>query len=196
MIELLPALALFAFVSSATPGPNNLMLMASGANFGFKPTLPHMIGVAFGFTVMVILVGMGIMALFELYPITYDLLRIFSVGYLLYLAFKIAAANKQFDEDNTRAKPFTFWQAVLFQWVNPKAWSMALTALSVYAPSREIEAVFFVAIIFGLINFPTISVWVVTGQKIKLYLKEPKRLSWFNRIMALLLVGSLYPMFM
>lgn len=191
--EILTALAIFAFVSSITPGPNNLMLMNSGANYGFKRTLPHALGVGIGFTVMVALVGLGIMQLFDIFPISYQILKVLSIVYLLYLAGKIAMSNSSIETDNSNAKPFTFVQAAMFQWVNPKAWTMALTAISVYAPTKSLGAVLFVSLVFGLVNFPCISGWVVLGQKMQVFLTNKKRLRVFNGSMAALLVLSLYP---
>jgi len=191
--EMLTALAIFAFVSSITPGPNNLMLMNSGANYGFKRTLPHALGVGIGFTVMVALVGLGIMQLFDIFPISYQILKVLSIVYLLYLAGKIAMSNSSIETDNSNAKPFTFVQAAMFQWVNPKAWTMALTAISVYAPTKSLGAVLFVSLAFGLVNFPCISGWVVLGQKMQVFLTNKKRLRIFNGSMAALLVLSLYP---
>jgi threonine/homoserine/homoserine lactone efflux protein len=191
--EILTALAIFAFVSSITPGPNNLMLMNSGANFGFKQTLPHALGVGIGFTIMVALVGLGIMQLFDIFPISYQILKVLSVVYLLYLAAKIAMSDSSIETSNSNAKPFTFVQAAMFQWVNPKAWTMALTAISVYAPTKSLAAVLFVALVFGLVNFPCISSWVVLGEKMQVFLTNKKRLRIFNGSMAALLVCSLYP---
>ena len=191
--EIITALMLFAFVSSITPGPNNLMLMASGANFGFKQTVPHMLGVGIGFTLMVVLVGLGIMQLFDIYPLSYDILKVLSVLYLLYLAYKIGSSTASIEGELSKAKPITFLQAVMFQWVNPKAWTMSLTAISVYAPSKSISAVLLVAAVFGAINLPCISSWTVLGQKMQTYLTNNKRLKTFNFTMASLLVLSLYP---
>lgn len=191
--ELLAALAAFAFVSSITPGPNNLMLMASGANYGYTRTIPHMLGVALGFTLMVTLVGIGLMQVFDRYPVTYDLLRVFSVLYLLYLAWRIATAAAPHAGEPARGRPFTFLQAAAFQWVNPKAWTMALTAISVYAPSHSLYASVLVAGVFGAVNLPCINVWTVLGIQLRRLLNNPMRLRVFNIGMALLLVGSLYP---
>ena len=191
--ELLTGLALFALVSSLTPGPNNLMLMASGANFGFRLTIPHMLGVSLGFTLMVLLVGLGLAQLFQLYPASYTVLKIVSVFYLLFLAWKIATAGKPDENIGISGRPFTFIQAALFQWVNPKAWTMALTALSVYSPSQNINSVALVAMVFGAINLPCVSCWTLLGQQIQGLLSSPKRLAAFNVSMALILVLSLYP---
>jgi len=194
-LEILLGLMLFAFASSITPGPNNLMLMTSGVNFGFARTLPHMLGVSLGFVLMAILVGLGVMQLFDAYPVTYEILKVLSVLYMLYLAYKIANSSGNMNSKKPRSTPMSFLQAVMFQWVNPKAWTMALTAISVYAPSKNLYAVVVVSVIFGLVNFPCITCWVTLGTKIKHLLTQPKRLKIFNYTMAILLVLSLYPIF-
>ncbi|KZX58254.1 lysine transporter LysE [Halioglobus sp. HI00S01] len=197
--ELFAGLAMFSFVSSITPGPNNLMLMASGANFGLARTLPHMAGVALGFTGMVVLVGLGLLGLFDAYPVSYDVLKVCSIAYLLYLAWKIATASSNpagEESEESTGTPMTFVQAVLFQWVNPKAWTMALTALSVYAPDQSLLAVLLVAAVFGAINLPCISVWTLAGLQLQRVLTSRRRLVAFNVSMALLLVVSLYPVFL
>lgn len=191
-IELLSAFVAFAFVSSITPGPNNLMLMASGANFGFRRTIPHMLGIGIGFTLMIVLVGIGLMTLFDLYPVSYTALKAGSVVYLLWLAWKIANASEP-GAGKAGGTPMTFLQAAAFQWVNPKAWAMALTAISVYAPTRDMSAVVLVALIFGLVNLPSVSIWTVLGQKIRVILTNAARLRSFNITMAVLLVATLFP---
>ncbi len=190
--DILTALVLFALVSSITPGPNNMMLLASGANFGFRRTIPHMLGISIGHMIMVILVGIGLMQVFDLYPVSHTILKVASVGYLLYLAWKIANAAAP-DTNDSKAKPFSFLQAALFQWVNPKAWSMALTAITLYAPDRSLIGVASVAFIFAMTNFPSITTWTVLGTKIRHLLSNPLRLRAFNVTMAVLLVVSLYP---
>lgn len=192
-MELLTALVMFTLVSSITPGPNNMMLMASGANFGLMRTIPHMLGVGIGFTLMVVLVGIGIMQLFDLYPLSYDILRLISVVYLLYLAYKIATASSPSAEADRTSKPISFIQAALFQWVNPKAWTMALTAISIYAPSRDLNSVLLVALAFAIVSIPSIGAWAVLGKQMQRLLTSVNRLRVFNGVMALLLVGSLYP---
>ncbi len=190
--ETLSALALFAFVTSVTPGPNNLMLMASGANFGFRRTIPHMLGVALGFVLMAFLVGVGLAGLFQTYPVAVTVLEVASVAYMLWLAWKIAHAAAPKEREAT-GNPITFLQAVAFQWVNPKAWAMALTAVTVYAPERSLGAVALVAAVFGAINLPSVSVWTVLGQQVRRVLTTGRRLVAFNWTMAGLLVASLAP---
>jgi threonine/homoserine/homoserine lactone efflux protein len=191
-METLPALALFAFVTSVTPGPNNLMLMASGVNFGFRRTVPHMLGVGIGFVIMAFLVGAGLAGLFQTYPQAVTALEIVSVVYMLWLAWKIAHAAAPRDK-GAGGRPMTFLQAAAFQWVNPKAWAMALTAVTVYAPDRSLWAVALVALIFGAINLPSVSLWTLIGQQLRHILTDERRLTLFNWTMAVLLVLSLAP---
>ncbi|MGX9352890.1 LysE family translocator [Shimia sp. W99] len=190
--DLLAALSLYAFVSSITPGPNNLMLMASGANFGFWRTIPHMLGIGVGFTVMIVLVGVGLMQVFEAFPVSYIVLKVLSVAYLVWLAWKIAHAGAP-EAGQEGGRPLTFLQAALFQWVNPKAWSMALTAITLYAPDRTLWAIGLVAAVFGAINLPSVSCWTLLGQQMQRVLTSPRRLAVFNWSMAGLLLASLYP---
>ena len=124
--SLLSAFVLFAFVSSITPGPNNTMLLASGVNFGFRRSMPHALGISIGFMLLVICVGLGLGEVFKLFPWAYTLLRYVGAAYLLYLAWKIANAGGMSDNPDEHGKPMTFLGAAAFQWVNPKAWIMAL----------------------------------------------------------------------
>ncbi|MEE9389025.1 MAG: LysE family translocator [Paracoccaceae bacterium] len=192
-INQLSALVAFAFVMSATPGPNNLMLMASGANFGWARTLPHMLGIGVGFVIMTLLVGVGLVQVFDIYPMIYSVLKYGSIGFLIYLAAKIANAAPP-GHTYASATPMTFLQAALFQWVNPKAWSMALTAISVYAPQEGgIIGVVTVALAFGLVSFPSNSIWVLLGTQLRRLLNVPWKLRVFNLTAAMLLLASLYP---
>ena len=191
--DLIPALTAFAFVTSITPGPNNLMLMASGANFGFRRTVPHMLGVGIGFVVMVIAVGAGLMGLFEAFPVAHDILKGVSVVYLLWLAWKIATSRPALGDAEAQGTPLTFLQAAAFQWVNPKAWAMALTAVTVYAPDQALISILQVAVIFGAINLPSVGSWTLLGQAMARFLTSPARFRLFNGLMAGLLVASLYP---
>jgi len=191
--ELITALTAFAFVSSITPGPNNLMLLSSGANFGFQRTIPHMMGVGLGFVFMLILVGIGLIKIFETYPMSKEILKIFSIVYLAYLAFKISTAAAPLVEAEHKPSPLTFIQAAMFQWVNPKAWTMALTAISVYSPDRNMETIAIIGLIFGLVNLPSVSLWTILGLKLRRWLTNRARLRIFNYTMAAMLLSSLYP---
>ncbi|WP_407493770.1 LysE family translocator [Pseudooceanicola sp. MF1-13] len=193
-IDLLSALFVFCVVSTITPGPNNLMVMASGANFGYRRTLPHMAGIAVGFAVMTLLVGVGLIQVFTLYPVTHQILTVASVGYLLWLAWKIANAAPPEGKPDTEARPLTALQAALFQWVNPKAWTMAISAITIYAADNSLLAIGIVAGVFGLVCIPCVSIWTVMGQQLRRVLTNPTRLRAFNWTMAALLVASLIPL--
>lgn len=197
-MEILVALVVFAFISSITPGPNNLMLMTSGINFGVRRTVPHMLGVTSGFTLMIAMIGLGLMQLIQAVPGSMMVITILSGLYLLYMAWKIATTDTSQARDDvttSRSKPFTFVQAALFQWVNPKAWTMALTAISAYAPkSQGWIGVLMVAGVFGIVNLPATGTWAVMGSKMRRFLGDPMRMKTFNIIAASLLVASLYPM--
>ena len=193
LLDILPALALFAFVSSITPGPNNLMLMASGANFGFRRSIPHMLGISGGFMVMLILAGLGLGRLFAQFPVSFTVLQILSIAYMLMLAWRIAHAAPVNKQARTTA-PMTFWQAAAFQWVNPKSWAMALTTITVYIAEAGGLMLLVAALIFALVNLPAVTLWTVLGQQMARVLTNPARLQMFNRTMAVLLIASLYPL--
>jgi threonine/homoserine/homoserine lactone efflux protein len=191
-LDLLFALALFCAGTLFTPGPNNLMLMASGANFGLRRSIPHLLGVALGFPLMIIPVGLGVMQLFDLWPLSYTILKIASVIYILYLGWKIAnsAPPKEVTSD---AKPLTFLQAAAFQWVNPKAWSMALGAITLYAPGRDLMAILWVSGLFTAIGMISATTWTTLGTGVRRLLSDTRKLRVFNWIMATLLIASMIP---
>ncbi len=190
--QLFFALLGFAFVTSVTPGPNNMMLMASGANFGFRRTIPHMLGISLGHALMVFLVGLGLAGIIHAQPNILIGMKIASVLYMLWLAWKIAQSAAP-GEGKSGARPFNFFQAAAFQWVNPKAWAMALGATSAYAPDASVRAYLIVAVIFACTNLPSVSVWAYAGQKLRAYLSSPARLRAFNWTMSGLLIASLIP---
>ncbi|MGB3554712.1 MAG: LysE family translocator [Jannaschia sp.] len=185
------ALVAFAFVSSITPGPNNLMILASGANFGIARSVPHALGISGGFGLMIVLVGLGLARAFEAVPGLKMGLALVSVAYLLWLAWRIANAATP-ERRAAEGRPMTFLQAAAFQWVNPKAWTMALTAVTLYTASGP-WAVVPVAAVFTIVNLPAISCWLVLGVQMRRFLTSPARLRAFNWTMAALLVASLWP---
>tara|TARA_R110002051_G_scaffold50724_4_gene97931 strand:- start:1691 stop:2290 length:600 start_codon:yes stop_codon:yes gene_type:complete len=187
----------FAFASSITPGPNNLMLMASGANYGLRRTVPHMLGVSIGHAFMVFMIGIVLLRVFEAYPVLNLILKVAGGSYMVWLAWKIANAVPP-EAKQVEGKPFTFLQAAAFQWVNPKAWIMGITAISGYAPDSfgVIGGAAMVAVIFCAVNLPSVTVWAWMGMQLRRWLGTAKRLRTFNVTMALLLVASLYPMLM
>lgn len=196
--EIILAIATFAFVSQISPGPNNFMLMASGMNYGWYRSMPHMLGIGVGFPMMVLLVGLGILQVLELLPYGFLVLKVLSSLYLLYLAWKIAIARPvESGTANANAKPLTFLQAAAFQWVNPKAWAMALTAISLYTPEgRPLASVFLIALVFTCTGSITINTWTLLGQQLRYFLRSPAAFRTFNIVCALALVATLYPIFM
>lgn len=193
-LELLLAFVAFAFVTSVTPGPNNMMLLASGVNFGVRRSVPHMLGISLGFMVLVMAVGFGLGQLFEQFPPLYLILRYAGAAYLIYLAWKIASSGAPDASGKERGKPFTFLQAAAFQWVNPKAWIMAIGAITTYTPQEGfLFNVLVIAALFALVNCPSVGLWTVAGSLLRHWLERPAILRAFNYGMAFLLVASLYP---
>ena len=190
--DLLLALLGFAFVTSVTPGPNNMMLMASGANFGFRRSIPHMFGISLGHALMVFLVGLGLAGMIHAVPGLLTAMKIVAMLYMLWLAWKIAHAATP-NAGRAAGKPFGFVQAAAFQWVNPKAWAMALGATSTYAPDASVQSYLLIAMIFACVNLPSVGFWAYAGQKMRQFLTVPARLRAFNWTMAGLLVASLVP---
>lgn len=193
--DVLLALAIFALVTSVTPGPNNFMLLASGVNFGFRRTVPHMLGISCGFCSLLVGVGLGLGAVLQAFPALHVALKIGGGAYLLYLAWKIAMSRSMAQKTGGGARPLTFLQAASFQWVNPKAWVMAVTAMAVYTnPDRPLLSMMLVAIAFPLINLPSVSIWAGFGMALRGFLADPVRLKWFNIAMGVLLAATLWPM--
>jgi threonine/homoserine/homoserine lactone efflux protein len=193
--DLLLALIVFAFVTSITPGPNNFMLLASGVNFGFRRTIPHMLGIGGGFLSLLLGVGFGLGALLTAYPSLHLALKLAGGAYLLYLAWRIAMSRSLSEKDGNTARPMTFLEAAAFQWVNPKAWVMAVTAMAVYAdPAAPFLSVLVVALAFALVNLPSVSTWAGFGMALRGFLADPVRLKWFNIAMGVALAVSLWPM--
>lgn len=189
------ALLVYAFVTSITPGPNNFMLLASGVNFGFVRTIPHMLGIGAGFFSLLLGVGFGLGAILMAFPSLHTALKITGGAYLLYLAWRIGMSRSLGKEGEAKAKPMTFLQAAAFQWVNPKAWVMAVTAMAVYtSPQARFLSVVLVAVAFALVNLPSVSTWAGFGTALRGFLSEPVRLKWFNIAMGLLLAATLWPM--
>ena len=204
--ETLIAAGLFAVVSSVTPGPNNTMLMASGVNFGFRRSQRHLWGVNLGFTFMLLCVGLGLHSVLDRFPQFYDVLRYVGSAYMLWIAWKLASAKPAVPSESANAdattpaasgqgRPMGFLAAAAFQWVNPKAWVMAVTCMSTYlAPTAGMAQVALLAGVFMVLGAPCSAFWVGFGQAMRGLLQDPLRLRIFNISMALALVASLYPM--
>jgi threonine/homoserine/homoserine lactone efflux protein len=193
--DTLLALVLFATITSITPGPNNMMLFASGVNFGLRRTVPHMLGISCGFLVLLLAVGFGLGAVLTTVPVLFTALKFIGGAYLLWIAYKIGTSRKLAEKGETGAKPMTFLAAAAFQWVNPKAWVMAVTAMATYTNEAHFFAtVLIVGGVFAAINLPNVSIWAGFGSVLRQWLSDPVRLKWFNITMAVLLVASLWPM--
>jgi len=192
--DLLWALLVFVVVTLFTPGPNNAMLMASGLNFGFRRGLPHLWGVALGFAVMVLAVGLGLGAMFAAYPAVYTVLKYAGAAYLLYLAWQIATAGPIEEGGEARGRPITFLEAAAFQWLNPKGWVMAVGAVSAYAGVAVFPVnVALMAFLFGSLGILSSATWLGFGTGLKQMLASPRAVRAVNIVMALLLVASLWP---
>lgn len=190
--SVLLAYCAFMLVSSITPGPNNTMLLASGVNFGLRRTVPHLFGVCIGMVVMMTVVGLGLGSVFTAVPWTWNVLRVAATIYLVWLAWKLATAGGLQDREVTR--PMSFLRAAAFQWVNPKAWVMAVGACSAYAlhPDVWINAAL-MAVLCAVVNLPSITTWAAFGAGLRRWLGNPRVLRVFNVTMALLLLASLWP---
>lgn len=187
--DALAALTIFVAASAFTPGPNNMLLMTAGVNFGIVRTLPHLAGVLVGFPLMVLLVGFGLAGLFHSWPPAMPILKVAGIAYTLWLAAKVARAGAP-HETGRATQPMTFIGAVIFQWVNVKAWTMALTGMALFAPDQSVASVLKVTAAFAIIGVGSASSWLIAGRALRRWLDDPVRLRAFNWTMALLLVGS------
>lgn len=188
------ALLVYALVTSITPGPNNLMLLASGVNFGFVRTIPHALGIGGGFLTLLLGVGLGLGALLAAFPSLHLVLKIAGGAYLLYLAWRIAISRSMGD-GAAGGRPMTFLEAAAFQWVNPKAWVMAVSAMAIYTnPASPFVSMLIVAFAFAAVNLPSVSTWAGFGTALRGFLADPMRLKWFNIGMGVLLAATLWPM--
>jgi len=194
-LTMLVSIFMFSFATSMTPGPNNIMLLSSGLTFGYRKTIPHILGVVIGFPLMTIFVGLGLGKFFEYYPMAFTILKGVGMLYLVWLAWQIAKSSPQFKEHDENAQPLRFMPIVLFQWVNPKNWIKIVTAMSVYVTSLENAIVQIVVITF--VFFTTVlmsaNTWAVGGLILKKLIKSDVGIKRFNTIMAIALVASMAP---
>jgi threonine/homoserine/homoserine lactone efflux protein len=188
------ALLVFVVVTLVTPGPNNTMLMTTGLNFGFRRGLPHLLGVSFGFGVMVLAIGLGLGALFQAYPAVYLVLKYAGALYLLYLAWQIANASAMAEGSDAHGRPISFVEAVAFQWLNPKGWVIAVGAASAYASVAAFPLnMLLISMLFGSLGILSGATWLGFGTALKGLLTSPRAVRAVNITMALLLVASLWP---
>ena len=193
-MELVLPIFLFAFAAAITPGPNNIMIMASGLNFGTARSLPHLLGICIGFPVMIVLIGTGFGIVFQTYPFIHEVIKVVGIFYLVYLAWRIANAGNN-SQTAKPGKPFTFLQSAFFQWVNPKAWIMASSAIAAYTSMGQdiFLEVLLIAFIFFLVAFPSAGSWLIFGASMQRFLRKPAYQNAFNVSMALLLIVSIIP---
>ncbi len=190
------ALCILSFTAAFTPGPNNALVPASGAHFGFRRTLPHVLGISLGFPVMIFIVGLFLGQLFQSSLFLREALRWIGVGLLLYVANKIATAGGLGSSTGER-RLFRFHEAALFQWVNPKGWSMAIAITSQFAtPDAPMQTAIIIAAVFVFFGLASASTWAVLGVSLQRFLETENHLKWFNRVMALLIAGCVVFLFL
>jgi len=192
--DLLLPLCTFATITTITPGPNNTMMLASGLNYGFTRSLPHLFGICCGFAFMIFATGLGLHAVFDQVPMLQVILKYAGALYLLWLAWKLAHAAPMSAEQAAVSKPMSFFGAAAFQWINPKCWVMAVGALTTYLPPGfKALDVAVLASVFGLVGIFCVGSWALFGMAMRRVLQDARSVRIFNLVMALLLVGSLYP---
>lgn len=194
--ELVIALVVFATAALFTPGPNNIMLMTSGLNYGFQRTLPHLAGVSIGFTLLVAITGFGLGAFFAAYPVLHTALKYAGAAYLVYLAARIAMSHPAQVRQDAEGRPMTFVGAVLFQWVNIKGWITAISAVTAYTAIAPYPLnIIILSGVMLIVEFGAALAWVTLGTSLQAVIREPVAVRTFNIVMALLLLASLYPVF-
>ena len=193
--DLFVALVVFAFVMAMTPGPNNIMLTASGVNFGFARSVPHMSGVTIGFVVMVAACAAGLGLVFTAVPMLQIVLKVAGAAYMLWLAWKVANARPADGNDGARGEPLTFLQAAAFQWVNPKGLLAALSGIALFMrPDHALSDFAVMAAVYGAATLASVLVWTGFGVALRKLLANPRHARIFNIAMGLLLVASIVPM--
>jgi threonine/homoserine/homoserine lactone efflux protein len=192
------AFVMFATVMFFTPGPNNIMLLASGLTYGFRPTIPHIMGITVGFAFRVGAVGLGLGTVFIAYPVLQTILKYAGAAYLIYLAGYIALSEPpSAEEDKRGGRPMSFWGAAMFQWVNAKGWVMVIGTITAYAAIAAFP--FNIAIQVGIsliLGILSCTAWALFGTALRPVLTSRAAVRAFNIVMALLLLASLYPVFM
>jgi threonine/homoserine/homoserine lactone efflux protein len=188
------SLITFTFVAGITPGPNNLMLVVSGLNHGIRKSLPHYFGICIGFPLMVAVIGFGLGALFLRFPSIYLLIKTLGISYLLFLAWKIANAGNM-QAARALREPLTFLQGAAFQWINPKAWVVAIGAMAAFTvQGKVVESVIAIILAYLILGFIYSAVWLTLGQVLQKFLSDKSRVRAFNILMSVLLVLSIIPM--
>jgi threonine/homoserine/homoserine lactone efflux protein len=194
---LLIAFIVFAAVMYLTPGPNNIMVLSSGLTYGFRPTIPLIAGITIGCAFMVAAVGLGFGTVFIAYPVLQVVLKYAGAAYLIYLAGMIAMSDPVMPGQDNRRAPMTFWGAILFQWVNVKGWVMVIGTITAYAGIASFPWNIIIQILLCLLlGVVSTSIWALSGSSVRSLMTSPRAVRAFNIAMALLLLASLYPVFM
>lgn len=192
--QLLIAFIVFATAAAFTPGPNNIMLMTSGLNYGFRPSLAHVAGVTIGYSVLLAIVGLGLGAVFTAYPVLQTILKYVGAAYLIYLAYVIAVSKPADPSEAAQGRPMTFTGAALFQLVNVKGWVIAVGSVSAYAAITAYPwNMLLLAAIICVITLASALAWLLMGTALQALVKSPRAIRIFNITMAVLLLASLYP---
>jgi threonine/homoserine/homoserine lactone efflux protein len=196
MIDTVLPLLLFALASTVTPGPNTVMLAASGTAFGFQRTVPHILGISIGFPVMMFALGLGIGEVFTRYPQVHLALKYIGAAYLLYLAWRIAQAGRPAARE-TGARPLTFVEAGAFQWVNPKAWMISVSAIPAFTTvgGNYYAELGLICAVFTAITFPTSAVWCLFGVGIRRLIRSEETARLVNLGLAALVAASIVLLF-
>jgi threonine/homoserine/homoserine lactone efflux protein len=181
-----------AMVAGWTPGPNNALVATSGAQYGFRRTLPHVTGIGIGFPFMMFCVSLGLGALFQQSVLLREGLRILGIVVLIWFAWKVATAGKP-NSQSGKGRPFTFVESAAFQWINPKGWIMAISISSQFAdPNKPVYSSFMIAMVFVFVGFTSASGWTLFGTGMQRWLTTERRANLFNWTMATLLLLSVY----
>jgi threonine/homoserine/homoserine lactone efflux protein len=186
--SLLSALSVFYFTMFVTPGPNNAMLTASGMKFGYLKTLPHLIGIPLGHTIQISLTCLGLGSIFLKYPQIQFYMKIMCALYMLYLSWKMIGSFSI--NDKSSGRPLKFYEASLFQFINPKAWSIAIAVASGFFPTKEnlLTGVIFVSFTAAIICFPTISLWALFGNSLRKFVTNNKIKKMTEYILSFILI--------
>lgn len=193
-MELYLSIIIFAATASITPGPNNVMIMTSGLNFGIRRSIPHALGICIGFPMMLLALGFGLGSIFDHYPVIHKIIKIIGISYLIYLAWRIAS-TATIEDGAAATNPLSFSQAALFQWVNPKAWVMATGAISAFTSNHQaiFAQIVFIAIAFFFAASISVAIWLVFGHQLKTLMKYNRQRQVFNIAMGIFLIIAVLP---
>ncbi|QUY49640.1 LysE family translocator [Serratia plymuthica] len=183
------SMAAFALAASITPGPVNILALSAGAQFGFNATLRHVLGATLGFTLLLILIGLGLHQLLALWPVMTRVMQWAGVAFLLFMAYQLALDDGSLGSGNRRQAP-SFWYGALLQWLNPKAWLASVASLGAFVADGDRLLLWQFAVIYGVICYASVACWAYAGTMLTGLLQRARNVRRFNRLMALLLAAS------